>query len=180
MSFVRHLPAAAALALAALTAPIDAASAQRAPASPRDSVVATIGGASLKVDYGRPSKRGREIFGGLVPFGTVWRTGANEATHFTTSKAIKFGTTTVPAGRYTLYTLPAKDGTWMLIVNKQVGQWGTEYDQKQDLARIPLTVTQTPAVVEQMQITVTAAGNGGELAVRWDRTKAAATFTVAP
>ncbi len=180
MSFVRHLPAAAALALAALTAPIDSASAQRAPASPRDSVVASIGGASLKVDYGRPSKRGREIFGALVPFGTVWRTGANEATHFTTSKAIKFGATTVPAGRYTLYTLPAKDGTWMLIVNKQVGQWGTEYDQKQDLARIPLTVTQTPAVVEQMQITVTAAGNGGELAVRWDRTKAAATFTVAP
>lgn len=163
----------AAIALSALPA-----AAQQAPASPRDSVKATVAGAEITVDYGRPSKRGREIFGGLVPWGTPWRTGANQATHFTTSKPLAFGAVTVPAGRYTLYTLPDQGGKWLLIVNKQTGQWGTEYKQDQDLARIPLTVTQTPALIEQMQITVTASGAGGELAILWDRTKAAATFTV--
>lgn len=171
----RTLPAAAAVALFAVVAP--SLSAQQAPASPRDSVSATIGGATVTVNYGRPSKRGREIFGALVPYGTPWRTGANEATAFTTTKALRFGSATVPAGSYTLFTLPAQDGTWQLIINKQTGQWGTAYDAKQDLVRIPMTVSQTPAVVEQMQITVSA---GGELAVLWDRTKAVATFTVAP
>lgn len=176
--FRRTLPAAAAVALFAITA--SAVSAQQAPASPRDSVAATIGGASVKVNYGRPSMRGRAIFGGLVPYGTAWRTGANEATAFTTSKALRFGTVTVPAGNYTLFTLPAQDGKWQLIINKQTGQWGTAYDAKQDLVRIPMTVSQSPAAVEQMQITVTAAGTGGQLAVLWDRTKAMAAFTVAP
>ncbi len=152
----------------------------QAPASPRDSVKASIGGANISVNYGRPSKRGREVFGGLVRFGTVWRTGANEATAFTTSKALRFGNATVPAGSYTLYTLPDESGKWQLIVNKQTGQWGTVYDQAQDLVRIPLTVTQTPSVTEQMSITVMPAANGGELAVLWDRTKAKASFVVAP
>jgi hypothetical protein len=176
MSLIRTLPVAAALALTALTTP--ELSAQPAPASPRDSVVATIGGASLTLDYGRPSKRGREIFGGLVPWNTVWRTGANEATHLTTSGPLRFGTVTVPAGRYTLYTLPQANGQWLLIINRQTGQWGTEYSQAQDVARVPLTVTQTAAVVEQLQLTLTAAGSGGELAIVWDRTKAAARFTI--
>jgi len=176
---LRHtVSAAAAVALFALATP--SLSAQQAPASPRDSVAATIGGASVKVNYGRPSMRGRAIFGGLVPYGTPWRTGANEATAFTTSKALRFGAVTVPAGSYTLFTLPAQDGKWQLIINKQTGQWGTAYDATQDLVRIPMTVSQTPAAVEQMQITVTSAGAGGELAVLWDRTKAVAVFTVAP
>ena len=178
MSIVRSLPVAAALALTLVALP--EASAQRAPASPRDSVVTTIGGAALKLDYGRPSKRGREIFGGLVPWGAVWRTGANEATHFTTNKALRFGSATVPAGRYTLYTLPQQNGQWLLIVNKQVGQWGTEYSEAQDLVRIPLTVTSQSPAVEQMQLTLSAAGNGGEFALLWDTTKASARFTVAP
>lgn len=152
----------------------------QAPASPRDSVKATVGGATVSVNYGRPSKRGREIFGGLVPFGTVWRTGANEATAFTTTKALRFGTTTVPAGSYTLYTLPDQAGKWQLIINKQTGQWGTVYSQAQDLVRIPLTVEQTAAVVEQMAVTLSPAQNGGELAVSWDRTKAKTSFVVAP
>jgi hypothetical protein len=177
MSLVRSLPVAAAIALAALVAPD--LSAQRAPASPRDSVVTTIAGANLKLDYGRPSKRGRDVFGALVPWGTVWRTGANEATHFTTSKALRFGAVTVPAGRYTLYTLPQQDGKWLLIINTQTGQWGTEYSQAQDLARVPLTVTQTPAVVEQMTLALTAAAGGGEFVLTWDRTRAVARFTVA-
>jgi hypothetical protein len=170
----------AALAATLVALPAPELSAQQAPASPRDSVSATIGGATVTVNYGRPSKRGREIFGALVPYGTPWRTGANEATAFTTNRALRFGAVTVPAGRYTLFTLPAKDGPWQLIINKQTGQWGTAYDAAQDLVRIPMTVGPTPAVVEQMQITVAASGAAGELAVLWDRTKAAATFTVVP
>lgn len=175
-SFARRSAAVAVFALAALTAsPVEA---QQAPASPRDSVKTTIAGADLKVDYGRPSKRGREVFGTLEKWGNVWRTGANQATHFTTSKTLKFGAATVPAGTYTLYTLLDQGGKWQLIVNKQTGQWGTVYDQKQDLVRIPLTVEQTPAVVEMMEITITPAGAGGEIAILWDRTKAKAAFTV--
>jgi hypothetical protein len=146
-------------------------------ASPRDSVKATVGGATVSVNYGRPSKRGREIFGSLVPYGQVWRTGANAATAFVTSAPIKFGATTVPAGNYTLYTLPQADGKWMLIINKQTGQWGTEYKQEMDLARIPLTVGKTPALVEKFEITITPSGNGGEIALHWDMTKASAKFT---
>ncbi len=152
----------------------------QAPASPRDSVKATIAGANIFVDYGRPSKRGREIFGGLndMKWGMVWRTGANKATHFTTSKALQFGALAVPAGTYTLFTLLDQGGKWMLIVNKQTEQWGTEYDAKQDLVRIPLTVEATPAVVEKMTIEVTPAGKGGNFAIMWDKTKAHAAFTV--
>lgn len=166
-----------AAALAALLVPASQVSAQ-APASPRDSLKATVGGATVSVNYGRPSKRGREVFGGLEKWGNVWRTGANEATHFTTTKTLKFGSATVPAGTYTLYTLLDEGGKWQLIVNKQTGQWGTEYSAANDLVRIPLTVERTPAVVEQMEITVMPMGQGGQLAILWDRTKAHASFTV--
>ena len=183
-----YLGAAAAAALTAVTVPLGAqamgamapAKAGAAPASPRDSLKTTIAGATISANYGRPSKRGREIFGGLgdMQWGMVWRTGANEATHFSTSKDLAFGSATVPAGTYTLYTLLDKAGKWMLIVNKKTGQWGTEYDAKNDLVRIPLTVEQTPAVVEKMNIEVTNAGSGGDLAIVWDRTKAHAAFVV--
>lgn len=175
MPFARLLPAAA-LGLALLTTTDLAA--QRAPASPRDSVKTTIAGANLSLNYGRPSKRGRDIFGALVPWNTIWRTGANEATTFTTSKALTFGNVTVPAGTYTLYTLPAQDGKWLLVINKQTGQWGTEYNQAQDQARVPMTVSTLPAVVEQMQLSLTPTSGGGEFAISWDRTKATARFTV--
>src|SRR5580704_1818688 len=104
--------------------------------SPRDTARATIGKAHVLVDYGRPSKRGRVIFGSLVPYGQVWRTGANAATTFVIDKDLTIGAQTVPAGTYTLYTLPSASN-WLLIINKQTGQWGTEYDQSQDLVRIP-------------------------------------------
>ena len=157
-----------------------AAGSKQPPASPRDSLKATIGGAQISVNYGRPSKRGREIFGGLgdMKWGMVWRMGANEATSFTTSKDLMFGMHAVPAGTYTLWVKLDQGGKWELIVNKQTGQWGTAYDAKQDLVHIPMTVTALPAVVEKMQISVTPAGKGGELAVEWDKARAAATFTV--
>jgi len=151
----------------------------KAPASPRDSVVTTIAGSNINVNYGRPSKRGRVLFNGLgdMKWGMVWRTGANEATHFTTSKPLAFGAITVPAGTYTLFTKIEENGKWELIVNKQTKQWGTAYDMKQDLVRIPMTVTSNNAVVEKMEIMVKPAGKGGEIIVAWDNYKAVAAFT---
>jgi len=156
------------------------AKANQPPASPRDSLKATIAGANITANYGRPSKRGRETFGGLadMQWGMVWRTGANEATGFTTSKALEFGKIVVPAGSYTLWTLLDKGGKWMLIVNKQTGQWGTAYDAAQDLVRVPLTVDQTSAVVEKMNLEVVPAAKGGEIVITWDRVKAHAAFAV--
>jgi hypothetical protein len=152
----------------------------KAPASPRDSVITTVAGANINVNYGRPSKRGRVLFNGLgdMKWGMVWRTGANEATHFTTSKPLAFGAITVPAGTYTLFTKLEENGKWELVVNKQTKQWGTAYDAKQDLVRIPMTVTSNNAVVEKMEIMVKPAGKGGEIVIAWDNYKAVAAFTV--
>ena len=173
---------AAVLAVVAIAAPVTmpAQGARQAPASPRDSLKVTIAGADISVNYGRPSKRGRDIFGGLndMKWGMVWRMGANEATAFTSSKALQFGAHTVPAGKYTLFAKLDQAGKWELIVNKQTGQWGTAYDAAQDLVRVPMTVTALPAVVEQMALTVKASGKGGELAMEWDKTRATAAFTV--
>ena len=157
-----------------------AAPAKQPPLSPRDSLKASIGGADISVNFGRPSKRGREIFGGLadMKWGMVWRMGANEATAFTTTKALQFGSIEVPKGAYTLWVKLDQGGKWELIVNKQTGQWGTAYDASQDLVHIPMTVTTLPSVVEKMELTVKPSGKGGELAVAWDKTRAAATFTV--
>ena len=162
------------------TMSMPAQKAGQAPASPRDSLKVAIAGSDISVNYGRPSKRGREIFGGLadMKWGMVWRMGANEATHFTTSKSLDFGGKMVPAGTYTLFALLDQGGKWELIVNKQTKQWGTAYDAKQDLVRIPMKVSALPSVVEKMEIMVTPAGKGGELAVQWDKTKAVAAFTV--
>ncbi len=154
--------------------------AQKAPASPRDSLKTTVAGSEISVNYGRPSKRGRVLFNGLgdMKWGMVWRTGANEATHFTTSKALDFGGKLVPAGTYTLWTKIEENGKWELIINKQTKQWGTAYDAKQDLVRIPMTVTSNNAVVEKMEIQVKPAGKGGEIAIMWDTYKAVAGFVV--
>ena len=150
--------------------------AQQAPASPRDTAEMTYAGARIYVDYGRPSVRGRTIMGGLVPYGQVWRTGANAATTLVTPRDIRIGDTPVPAGTYTLYTLPAESG-WQLIVNKQTGQWGTEYDQAQDLARIPMRVERTSAPVEQFTINLTA-GSPASLVMEWENTRVSVPVTI--
>ncbi|MCC6245299.1 MAG: DUF2911 domain-containing protein [Gemmatimonadaceae bacterium] len=162
------------------TMAMPAQKAGQAPLSPRDSLKVSVAGSDISVNYGRPSKRERVIFGGMkdMQWGMVWRMGANEATHFTTSKPLAFGSKMVPAGTYTLFVLLDQGGKWELIVNKQTKQWGTAYDAKQDLVRIPMKVSALPSVVETMEIMVTPAGKGGELAVHWDKTKAVAAFTV--
>lgn len=145
--------------------------------SPRDTVRAAIGGANLMVDYGRPMKRGREIFGGIVPWGKVWRTGANAATQLRTDRDLVIGGVAVPAGTYTLWTIPDREG-WKLVVNRQTGQWGTEYHADQDLARIDMQASETSSAVERFTIAIVPEGPGGQLQLTWDRTVAAVRFSV--
>ncbi|HET9387256.1 MAG TPA: DUF2911 domain-containing protein [Gemmatimonadales bacterium] len=138
--------------------------------SPRDTARATLSGAEVWIDYSRPSKRGREIFGGVVPWNAVWRTGANAASQLNTSADLVIGDVTVPAGKYTLWTLPSPTG-WKLIINKNTGQWGTTYDAAHDLARIDAKVETLATPVEQFGIAFEPATNPSALTFTWDRTR---------
>jgi hypothetical protein len=144
--------------------------------SPRDTARAALAGGAAWVDYGRPSRRGRVIFGNVVSWNQVWRTGANRATHFTTAADLVMGGVRVPAGTYTLWTLPSPAG-WKLIVNRQTDQWGTEYHAEQDLARIDMTVETLPSPMEQFTIAIEARGSGGVLSLSWDTTRASVPLT---
>ena|SRR5579871_5874611 len=156
-----------------LLAAVAVFSQDKKPLSPRDKAQFTFAdGKKITVDYGRPSMRGRKIMGGLVPYGEVWRTGANEATGFVTEAKLTIGGKEVPAGKYTLYTLPSAAG-WKLIINKQTGQWGTEYDEKQDLARIDMKTTKLDKPVEEFTISFDkSGGNGAVMKLAWENTAA--------
>jgi hypothetical protein len=146
--------------------------------SPHETVKATVDGATITIEYGRPSMRGRKIVGELVPYGKVWRTGADEATTLTTDKDLTIGELAVPAGKYTLYTLPGEQ-EWKLIVNKQTGQWGTAYDEKQDLGRVTLKKGASSSPVEQFTISIDkGASGGGTLKLAWENTELTAPITV--
>jgi hypothetical protein len=146
--------------------------------SPRDTASAEVGRAHVVIDYGRPSARGRTVYGGLIPFDAVWRTGANEATQLITDRDLVIGGTPIPAGTYSLWS-EATESDWTLIVNKQHGQWGTEHDAAQDFARIPLTVSKLTEPVEQFTITVAPTGTrAGTLTLAWGDTQGSVSFTV--
>jgi hypothetical protein len=148
------------------------------PLSPPASTTATINGKKLTIAYSSPFIRGRKIMGGLVPYGRVWRTGADNATTFRTDTDIDLGGLKVPKGTYTIYTLPGAS-EWQLIVNKQTGQWGTEYNQRQDLGRVKMTVAKTPSLVDSFKIELLpAGGNKGLLKMTWERTEVSVPFTV--
>jgi hypothetical protein len=150
------------------------------PASPADSLKAAVGAAQVAVVYSRPSVRGRSVWGGtLVPYGQVWRTGANAATAFRTSADLMIGGTRVPAGSYTLFTLPTAERA-ELVISKQTGQWGTEYKPDQDLARVPLAMSALSAPVEQFTIAVEPAGAGANLVLRWGDRQYSVPVTAAP
>jgi len=138
--------------------------------SARDTARARLGDVELWVDYGRPSRRGRQIFGAVVPWDQVWRTGANAATQFHTSADLMIGDTAVPAGTYTLWTLPSKAG-WKVIINKQSAQWGTEYHPDQDLARVAATTETLTEPVETLTITIEPRADGAQLQIAWDTTR---------
>jgi hypothetical protein len=148
------------------------------PLSPPAKAEGTIGGKHITVEYSAPSKRDRKIMGELVPYGKVWRTGANAATTLKTDGDLMIGTAHVPAGTYTLYTLPGEK-EWTLIINKQTGQWGTNYDEKQDLARVKMNVKTLPTTVETFVIAIKPAGpQSGALYLTWENTEATAVVMV--
>ncbi|MCX7984999.1 MAG: DUF2911 domain-containing protein [Bacteroidetes bacterium] len=146
--------------------------------SPRTKAHQTIGGTTINIHYGQPSARGRKIFGGVVPYGIVWRTGANEATELSLSGDIWIGKTKIPRGTYSLYTLPTKKN-WWLIINKQTGQWGTEYHKSMDLARVPLVLRTLPHHVEKFTIVIERTDtNRGKIKLVWECTEASLSFEV--
>ena len=172
------------LVLAALLLVIPPLAAQQKRNSPHETVTKTIHGATITIVYGRPftkdpkSGETRKIWGALVPFGKVWRTGADEATILTTDTDLECGGTTVPAGSYSLFTLPDENGA-KLIINKQTGQWGTRYDEKQDLARVDLKKHALNEPAEQFTITVEQNdGSGGELKLAWENVAYSTLFSV--
>jgi hypothetical protein len=136
-------------------------------ASPDTLVRTKLGPANIVLEFGRPSRRNREILGNVVPYDKVWRTGANAASALSSDRELTIGGKTIPAGSHTLWTLPKRDGV-DLIINRQVGQWGTDYDPSRDLVRIPMTVSTAAAPQEQFGITVTGSGSSGELHIQWD------------
>jgi hypothetical protein len=135
--------------------------------SVRDTTRATVGSAAFEVDYSRPLARGRVLLGGIIPYGQVWRTGANAATQFTTSADITLAGIDMPAGKYTLWTIPRADGV-QLVVNKQTGQWGTGYNPANDLGRARMTAGTAAAPVEMFTISISSVdATRGTLAMEW-------------
>ena len=137
--------------------------------SPPATTETKINGKAITIHYNAPSLRGRVMIGEHDPYDKVWRTGANPATSFVTETNLKIGDLQVPAGKYTLYTLPEAPGTpWMLIINKQTGQWGTVYNQAQDLGRTPMKAKPLPSSQETLTLSLeNTRGNTTELHIRW-------------
>lgn len=147
--------------------------------SPNGLVGQTIGTTNVVVAYGRPSVRGRAVFGGLVPYGEVWRTGANEATAIYFSKDVRVEGQPLPAGTYGLFTLPTEDG-WTVIFNRTAEQWGAfDYDASQDALRVPVTPEAGPAT-EMMTFTFEdVTDTSGDLVLAWDTLRVPVTIEVA-
>lgn len=169
-------------ALAGRWSALDAAGRSVGALSGRRTDTATVEAATIIVDHGTPAKRGRAIWGALVPFGQVWRTGANQATHFTTDRDLVLGagthTLTVPAGRYTLFSIPEAGGG-VLIVSRDTGQAGTAYNAERDLGRVPLATRALAEPVEVFTLAVTPEGDAGAIRLQWDRSELFVRFTVA-
>jgi hypothetical protein len=138
--------------------------------SPPATANVTLGPGTIDIHYNTPHMRGRKIMGGLVPYGKVWRTGANPATTLITSVPYKFGDLLVPAGTHTIYTLPSAD-TWLLIINNQTGQWGLTYTPSMDLGRTPMKAKSMAAPQEIMSLSFeNTTPHSTELHMRWETT----------
>lgn len=142
-------------------------------------MAATIGGKKITIDYYAPSMHGRKIMGGLVPFGEVWCTGANWATKITSEAPLQMGSLKLPAGSYSIWTLP-NEKEWTLIINKQTGQFHKDYDSSTDFGRTKMELKTLPSPVETFKIDLRDdGGNKGTLALDWETTEAYIPFTVA-
>lgn len=164
------------LLITAFSIPLFAQEAKK-PLSPPAKAEAEIGGKSITIAYSAPSIRERVIMGGLVPYGKVWRTGANAATTLVTEVDLMIGSLHVPAGTYTLYTIP-NEKEWTLIVNRQTGQWGTRYDESQDLGRVPMKVRGVAEPVETFVISLEPGEGKGTLRMTWENTEASVPLMV--
>ena len=162
---------------------------QRQRISPHETITETIDGNELKLVYGRPysKKPGttevRKIWGGLVPYGKVWRTGADEATLLTTKQPIEIGGYSLAAGTYSLFTVPNEDGTAKLIINKKTGQWGIPYNEESEkaneLARVDLKKADLDKTVDQFTMAIDSeASGGGVVKMQWEKTQYSVAFTV--
>jgi hypothetical protein len=145
--------------------------------SPRQTYRTNVGAANIWIDYSRPAMRGRPIWGSLVPYGRVWRTGANDAAHLATDRTIDLGGLTLPAGTYTLFLLPSADD-WTLVVNRKTGISGLDYDAAHDVGRVKLSKQTTPNAAEWFTIEVNQPGNNATLNFAWDRTRASVPISV--
>ena len=166
-----------------------AAKKKRQPISPHETITATIDGDEIKLAYGRPytikpgTTEVRKIWGGLVPYGKVWRTGADEATLLTTAMPIEISGQSLPAGTYSLFSAPYEDGTAKLVINKKTGQWGIPYNEEKEkdneLARVNLRKTDLDKPVDQFTMAIEPqAGGRGELRMMWEKTQYSVSFTV--
>ena len=162
------------LPLLALSLSVSVAQAQiiKAPASPRAKATHQVGLIESSLDYGRPSVKGREIFGGLVPFGRVWRTGANQSTKISFTGDVKFGGQDVPAGDYALYTFPGAD-KWAVIIYRDTSHWGSNgYDSKNDVVRVEVPVQKLATVQESLCIDFDGFhADGANLVIAWEHVK---------
>lgn len=150
--------------------------------SPEEQVVFNDKELNIKVFYNRPYKKGREIFGALVPYGAVWRTGANEATTFETSKDLQFEGKTLRKGQYSLWTIPGEE-TWTIIFNAEFGQWGVNSngeanrDPARDVLKIDVHAVQQDRLFEQFTIAFEKVGEDAEMVLIWDKTLVAVPFS---
>jgi hypothetical protein len=164
------------VAVVGITAFASTANAQRdkskRPSPPAKAECQLSNGKAITIEYSSPRRKGRKVFGGLVPYGEPWRTGANEATTFVVPANVTVGGKAVPAGNYTLFTIPAAD-KWTLIVSKKTGEWGIPYPgEKEDLVRADMKVTKLPAAVENFTIALEKGAGGCTLNLDWETTRA--------
>ena len=152
--------------------------AQQTPLSPKAKADCKFSdGKTITVDYSSPRAKGRKIFGGLVPYDQVWRTGANDATAFVTTSALSVEGKDVPAGSYTIFTVPAKD-KWTLIISKHTGEWGIPYKyESEELARVPMSASSTSSPVENFTIAFDQSGNACTMNLSWESTQASIKLT---
>jgi len=161
--------------LVLIVAPVTLSSVQQEktqrPSPPASASCKFDDGKTINTDYSSPRMKGRTIFGGLVPYGQVWRTGANEATTFVTDTDLSVGGKEIPAGSYTLFTLPAAD-KWVLIISKKTGEPGTPYREGEDLLRVDMKVSQTESLVENFTIAYHKKDATCSRTLSWERTQA--------
>ena len=146
------------------------------PSPPAQAQCKFADGKTVTVDYSSPRAKGRKIMGDLVPYGQVWRTGANEATTFVTGADLTVAGKDVPAGSYTIFTVPTAD-SWTLIINKHTGEWGIPYKyESEELVRAPMSASKTAGPIENFTIGFDPSGGACTLQLSWENTQASVKF----